>query len=219
MAAGTAGRGRLRASHADREQVIGALKAAFVQGRLDKDEFDARVGQAFASRTYADLAVVTADLPAGATAAQQPRKPGRAQAKPTAAANADIGTGVRVVITATTLAALLWLAAIFAGNGAALIAAVGATATVLVTTALTGSLLLGSWLDKRSGRQLPPPASSAGGKASQRQAPAELPQIDHGQQHIAEAERRLHRRQLPGSRPPHRWRPRGRRYAIGYPGH
>jgi hypothetical protein len=27
-----AGRGDLRASHADREQVIGALKAAFVQG-------------------------------------------------------------------------------------------------------------------------------------------------------------------------------------------
>ena len=34
MAAGTAGRGRLRASHADREQVIGTLKAAFVQGLL-----------------------------------------------------------------------------------------------------------------------------------------------------------------------------------------
>jgi len=30
MAAGTAGRGRLRASHADREQVIGTLKAVFV---------------------------------------------------------------------------------------------------------------------------------------------------------------------------------------------
>ncbi len=40
MAAGTAGRGRLRASHADREQVIGTLKDVFVQGLLDKDEFD-----------------------------------------------------------------------------------------------------------------------------------------------------------------------------------
>ncbi len=46
-----AGHGRLRASHADREQVIDALKAAFVQGRLTEDEFDARVGQAFASQT------------------------------------------------------------------------------------------------------------------------------------------------------------------------
>ena len=33
-AAAAAGRGHLRASHADREQVIDVLKAAFVQGRL-----------------------------------------------------------------------------------------------------------------------------------------------------------------------------------------
>ena len=32
----TLGRGHLRACHADREQVIGVLKAAFVQGRLGK---------------------------------------------------------------------------------------------------------------------------------------------------------------------------------------
>jgi Domain of unknown function (DUF1707) len=43
--------GDLRASHADRERVIGILKAAFVQGMLAKYEFDLRVGQAFASRT------------------------------------------------------------------------------------------------------------------------------------------------------------------------
>ena len=39
------GRGYLRASHADREQVIGILKAAFIQGRLTKGELDVRVGQ------------------------------------------------------------------------------------------------------------------------------------------------------------------------------
>ena len=55
--------GRVRASHADREQAIEVLKAAFVQGRLDKHEFDARVGQAFASRTHLELAAVTADIP------------------------------------------------------------------------------------------------------------------------------------------------------------
>ena len=64
-AARPAGRGRLRASHADREQVIDTLKDAFVQGRLTKDEFDSRVGDVLASRTYADLAALTADLPAG----------------------------------------------------------------------------------------------------------------------------------------------------------
>ncbi|HXT90381.1 MAG TPA: DUF1707 domain-containing protein, partial [Trebonia sp.] len=56
--------GHLRAAHADRERAIGLLKFAFVQGMLDKDEFDLRVGQAFASRTYAELAAITRDLPA-----------------------------------------------------------------------------------------------------------------------------------------------------------
>ena len=48
-----------RVSHAEREQVIGTVKAAFVHGMLAKDEFDLRVSQAFASRTYAVLAAVT----------------------------------------------------------------------------------------------------------------------------------------------------------------
>jgi hypothetical protein len=61
----SAGRGHLRASRADREQVVNMLKAAFVQGRLSKDEFDLRVSQALGSRTYAELAAVTGDLPAG----------------------------------------------------------------------------------------------------------------------------------------------------------
>jgi Domain of unknown function (DUF1707) len=39
MAAGAGDRGHLRASPADREQVIGTLKAAFVAGMLAKDEF------------------------------------------------------------------------------------------------------------------------------------------------------------------------------------
>ena len=80
MAAATAVRGRLRASHADREHVVDLLKAAFVQGRLTKDEFDMRVGQTFASRTYAELAALTADIPAGLIGAQSLRKPARAQA-------------------------------------------------------------------------------------------------------------------------------------------
>jgi hypothetical protein len=53
----------MRVSDADREQVIDVLKGAFVQGRLVKDELDARAGRAFASRTYAELAAVTADIP------------------------------------------------------------------------------------------------------------------------------------------------------------
>jgi len=64
LPAAPAGCGRFLASDADRDQVIDVLKAAFVQGRLTKDEFDARVGATLASRTYADLAAHTADIPA-----------------------------------------------------------------------------------------------------------------------------------------------------------
>ena len=74
-----AGRGPLRVSHADREHVIDARTAALVRGVLAKDEFDPRVGQTLASRTCAELAAVTADLPARLAAAQPPQ-PARAPA-------------------------------------------------------------------------------------------------------------------------------------------
>ena len=77
-AAAAAARGYLRASRADREQVIDALKVAFVQGRLTKDELDARAGQALTARTYADLAALTADIPTGPSA-RPPRQPARPQ--------------------------------------------------------------------------------------------------------------------------------------------
>jgi hypothetical protein len=67
MAPGAEGRSRLRASDADRDQVIDVLKAAFVQGRLAKDEFAVRVGQVLAARTYADLDSHAAGIPAGLT--------------------------------------------------------------------------------------------------------------------------------------------------------
>jgi uncharacterized protein DUF1707 len=69
----------LRASRADRDRVIDLLKAAFVQGRLDRDEFDARIGHALASRTCGELAAVTAGIPAGLTAAPPSRPPVRAR--------------------------------------------------------------------------------------------------------------------------------------------
>jgi hypothetical protein len=72
-----AGRGRLRASHADREQVIDMLKTAFADGRLDKDELDERVGQTLAARTYAELATLTADIPPAPAKALPPRRAGR----------------------------------------------------------------------------------------------------------------------------------------------
>jgi len=62
-AVGARGGGHLRASDADREQVIDTLKDAFVQGRLTMDELGMRTGQALVSRTYAELTAITADIP------------------------------------------------------------------------------------------------------------------------------------------------------------
>ena len=52
------------------------LKAAFVQGRLAKDEFlDLRVGRVLTSRTYADLAALTADVPSRVASAELSDEP------------------------------------------------------------------------------------------------------------------------------------------------
>jgi hypothetical protein len=72
-----AGRDRLRAGHADREQVIETLKTAFVHGRLTRDELGARAGRALAARTGAELAALTADIPVepAGTGPEQPSAP------------------------------------------------------------------------------------------------------------------------------------------------
>ncbi len=74
---GRGGRRPLRAGHADRDQVIETLKNAFVHGRLTKDELDARAGQALTARTRAELAALTADLPASPQAAPSAQSPAR----------------------------------------------------------------------------------------------------------------------------------------------
>lgn len=62
----TAGRyGNARASDADRERAVDVLNAAFAEGRLAKEEHDARVERAYTSHTYAELRELSADLPAG----------------------------------------------------------------------------------------------------------------------------------------------------------
>jgi hypothetical protein len=223
------GRGELRASHADREQVIGTLKAAFVQGMLAKDEFDVRVGQALASRTYAQLAAVTADLPAKPTAAQPP-EPDRAQCEPP-----ELRPG-RVIMVATALYAGVWPFTFLLpwptnseGDPPKAVILLFFSTTLIYSSVLLFVLFVAVlsipawWRKKRSGGQPPRPAPGADGQASRRPPSAgpggRLPSVDRGQQHTAEAARsRLPRQQSSGSRPPHRWRYRGRGYTIGYAG-
>ena len=54
---------RLRVADVDREQTADVLRGAYVRVGCTQDELDARLGQAYAARTYADLSALTADLP------------------------------------------------------------------------------------------------------------------------------------------------------------
>jgi hypothetical protein len=186
---GTAGAlGQLRASHADREQAINALKAAFVQGRLAKGEFDLRVGQVLASRTYADLDALTADIPVGVTGTQPPTghagQPGRVLRFKTAACVGAVGA---VPSMASAAGVLVHSSAVSAVTGVLLVGLTG----VLVAGLLAALLILLSWVARRSQRgtaQGPPPGP--GGLASGRRARArQLPSAQHPWQ-VAEAARR-----------------------------
>jgi hypothetical protein len=185
-----AGGDRLRAGHADREQVIEALKNAFVHGRLTKDEFDTRVSQALASRTYAELAALTTDIPAGLTTA-----------KPSAPARAPGGQPVLrpgpVIKAATVLYAGVWVYAVFFPKGAdgprmfVTLTFLGGFFYLIILAICVGQMVA-LRREQRSGGQSPRwPAAGAGGQAFQRLPSAdpggELPPADGGQQHTAEA--------------------------------
>jgi len=151
-----------RASDGDREQVISALKTAFVQGRLTSDEFGDRVGQALASRTRAELAAITADIPVGAAGV-----PVGAAGVPVGAAGVEparrpnppmlgVKSGVCVTVSAAMLAAVLWAAAWSAGSAAAGAAALAVTGVVIFTLFVTGYQVRDSRHHSRSARPLPP---------------------------------------------------------------
>lgn len=65
--------GHLRVSDADRERVADILREAAGEGRLTLDELDQRLDQAYAAKTYAELEIVTRDLPVAGVAAPAAR--------------------------------------------------------------------------------------------------------------------------------------------------
>ena len=153
-AADAAAGGHLRASNADRERVIAVLKAAFVRGMLTKEELAARVGHGLASRTYGELAALTADLPAGLTAAPPPGKTVPAQASPPANKALLWGSWVMVL-----LAIGFMLGAFPANPMGALTAGV---LSLLIAVPVAGTLTLDAWREKRSQGQSPPGPARAG---------------------------------------------------------
>jgi hypothetical protein len=74
--------GELRASHADRDQVVEVLRVAAGDGRISSEELDDRLERALTARTYAELAALTTDLPATPGAALVPPGADEASATP-----------------------------------------------------------------------------------------------------------------------------------------
>jgi hypothetical protein len=53
----------MRAADTDRDRAVGFLTTAYTEGRLGREEYDARLESALSARTYADLDRVVTDLP------------------------------------------------------------------------------------------------------------------------------------------------------------
>ena len=155
---GLAGRGHLRAAQADREQAITVLKAAYAQGRLTKDELEARAGQAFASRTYAELAALTADIPAdvltASPAAASPAATGSDAAWPRPSTPArTMAKAARRSGICLLVAVALVEGAYLAGNYLLIVAAFFA---LIAASGFFGYGILDAWHERRSQAQLPP---------------------------------------------------------------
>jgi DUF1707 SHOCT-like domain len=184
--AAAADRGHLRVPHADREQAIDLFKAAFVQGRLTMGELDARVGQALASPTHAELAMLTADLPAGLIAALPRRKSARTRPRPP----------VRKVVAGASLTippAALLAVAFLTGNEQVSEVCFLVISWFLIAWILAGTQMLGRWYDKRSGGPLPSRSAQHG-----RELEGEQDNRPGGDLTLSEARRGVRARHLPG---------------------
>jgi hypothetical protein len=162
-----AGRGHMRAAQADREQAITVLKAAYAQGRLTKDELEVRAGRAFASRTYAELAALTADIPADSLAVG-PTAAG-ADAAGSDAAGPAPSTPARTMAKAACRSGVCLLAAVALTEGAFLagnfLLIVAAAFALIAMSGFLGYGILDAWQQRRSRGQLPP-GPSQGHRAS-----------------------------------------------------
>ena len=131
-----------------REQVVAALKAAFIQGRLTKDEFELRVGQALA--ICAELDALTADIPAAGPPAVPPA------VKPRPAPTRE-AADKKMIQRGTALGAGLTFAlesVVVIPRNPALGVVAGVLLSAFVAVLLAGFLTLLSWaFDRRSGGQ------------------------------------------------------------------
>jgi hypothetical protein len=176
------------------------LKAAFVQGRLAKDELDHRIGQVLVSRMYTDLNALIAEIPAGLTARQAAApmpEPARVPSNKKLIARGTAGGATAIMVLAAALVMpknpLLGLVA-------------GVVLSSFTAVLIAGLLTFLSWaLGKSSSTQGSPPSASgdpASADSTERHSP-----LRRDPPQTSEAVRP--RPALPGNRP------FGHRYALG----
>lgn len=203
MGIGTEGQdaaaGWLRASDADRERVVVLLQVAFAAGMLTRDEFGERIGGALTARTHADLAALTADIPAGAVAAP-PCAGGPARTRRHLDRRTVTGGWTLVTLAAMTTDAAL------TGN------APGPTAGLFyLLFIVTFVVAFISWLYAVSAHRgdaaadQPPAGQAPGGRGKAAASPRQPPQDDQAEHGTAQATQERPARRLP-PRPPSGWR-------------
>lgn len=92
---GPADHGLMRVSDTDREDAAEVLRDAAGQGRISLDELDERLERAYAAKTFADLAVVTRDLPQTGQAAPRPAAVSRIGGTPRSKFSVAVMSGAR----------------------------------------------------------------------------------------------------------------------------
>jgi hypothetical protein len=92
----------VRASDAERDEVIERLRVHAGDGRLSVEELDERVARAYELRTRAELAGLLRDLPEAPAPARE--------ARPARRASSDLAEHVRVYVLVNLLLVGIWLA-------------------------------------------------------------------------------------------------------------
>jgi hypothetical protein len=100
--------GSTRVGDRERDEVMQVLSDAFAEGRLTREEFDARSTEALVARTRANLESLTADLPPGYLVA---RRRARQRADHAARAAARLRTEVRSYLAVMIALVAIWLGA------------------------------------------------------------------------------------------------------------
>jgi Domain of unknown function (DUF1707) len=111
-------RASLRASDADRERLVEALREHHVDGRLTAEELEERTEQAYAARTLGELDALTIDLPPVATLAPAGRPVAATPATPSPSPRMERARASLVRQALGSLVLILMMVGIWALSGA-----------------------------------------------------------------------------------------------------